>query len=122
MDLRSTTTTNGRLTSTFGAVPDVPVTSFKVDLPIGPHSALATRANLCAKPLALDAKFARHNGASTSAKVPIEMTDCGLKVIVAQGQGPHRDADDPGAERRQAQRQRRRAARGASAPRRPRAS
>jgi hypothetical protein len=48
---------------------------------MGPHSALATRANLCAKALSLDVKFAGQSGASSRAKVPIEVTDCGLKVL-----------------------------------------
>ena len=62
--LSGTTTISGRIKSTFETVPDVPVTSFKLDLPAKPHSALATRKNLCAKPLEMDTVMVAQSGAA----------------------------------------------------------
>ncbi len=79
--LSGTTTITGRIKSTFETIPDVPVTSFKIDLPSSPNSALATRKNLCAKPLTLDTVMVAQNGASKNEKIPLEIDDCTLRVV-----------------------------------------
>ena len=43
----NTKITKGITTTNFATTPDVPVTSITVNLPIGPHSALAANGNLC---------------------------------------------------------------------------
>ncbi len=74
-------TIEGRIKTTFQAVPDVPVTSFKLDFPRGPYSVLATRKNLCAKPLTLNTAFVAQSGVKRSAKIPLEIDDCTLRVV-----------------------------------------
>ena len=49
-------------------MPDVPITSFELNLPEGPDSALAANGNLCAKKLVMPTVFAGHNGADHRAK------------------------------------------------------
>ncbi len=71
------------LTSTFAAVPDVPISSFRLDLPKGPHSALSALGNLCTSPLVMPTTITAHNGKRISQNTPIAVPDCGLKVISA---------------------------------------
>jgi len=71
------------LTSTFAAVPDVPISTFRLDLPQGPHSALSALGNLCTSPLVMPTTITGHNGRQISQNTPISVPDCGLKIISA---------------------------------------
>ena len=71
----------GRIKTTFQAVPDVPVTSFKLDLPTGPNSALSTRKNLCATPLTVHTAIVAQNGVTRSERIPLEIDGCTLRVV-----------------------------------------
>jgi uncharacterized repeat protein (TIGR01451 family) len=66
----------GITTSTFKTVPDVPVTSFELALPKGPHSALAANGNLCKHKLVLPTEFVAQNGAVIKQRTPIAVTGC----------------------------------------------
>jgi hypothetical protein len=53
----------GVTSSTFASVPDVPVSSFTLDLPAGPHSALTGAGNLCGQTVTVRRRIAvRHHG------------------------------------------------------------
>jgi hypothetical protein len=67
---------NGITTNTFKAVPDAPFSSFELELPEGPHSALAANANLCASKLALPTEFTAQNGEVFKHATPIKVTGC----------------------------------------------
>ena len=64
-------------TSTFDAVPDVPVSSFELKLPQGVHSVLgAPGGNLCAKTLVMPTTLTAQNGAVLRQHTPLKVTGC----------------------------------------------
>jgi hypothetical protein len=72
------------LTSTFESVPDVPITSFVLDLPRGPHSALAASRGICGGALTMATTIVGQNGARIQRATPIKVTGCGLKILKAR--------------------------------------
>jgi hypothetical protein len=66
----------GITSSTFGAVPDVPVTSFELYLPEGPYSALAANGNLCQKELKMPTEMVAQDGTVIHQSTPIGVTGC----------------------------------------------
>jgi hypothetical protein len=66
----------GITSSTFAAVPDVPVTSFELYLPQGPYSALAANGNLCQKELKMPTELLAQNGTVIRQSTPIGVTGC----------------------------------------------
>jgi hypothetical protein len=70
----------GITSSTFGAVPDVPVTSFELYLPEGPYSALAATGNLCKKKLVMPTEMIGQNGTAIHKSTPIQVTNCKVKA------------------------------------------
>jgi hypothetical protein len=67
----------GVTTSTFAALPDVPVSSFNLTLPMGPHSALAAYGNLCGAPLMMPTTITAQNGAQVKQNTNIFVAGCG---------------------------------------------
>jgi hypothetical protein len=76
------------LTSTFGSVPDLPITRFVLTLPTGPHSALSATKGVCGGPLTMATTITGQNGAQISQATPIAVTGCpasrraGLKLRI----------------------------------------
>jgi hypothetical protein len=66
----------GITSSTFKAVPDVPVSTFDLTLPEGRYSALAANGNLCTSKLAMPTAFVAQNGAEIHESTKIAVTSC----------------------------------------------
>jgi hypothetical protein len=66
----------GTTTSTFASLPDVPVTSFHLKLPTGPHSALDAHGNLCSPPLEMPTTIRAQNGAVLEQRTRIAVKGC----------------------------------------------
>jgi hypothetical protein len=66
----------GITSSTFGSVPDAPISTFDLVLPQGPHSALGAIANLCAKPLRMPTALTGQNGAVIKQVTKIVVSGC----------------------------------------------
>jgi hypothetical protein len=77
IDLSGTITfTATGLNSTFATVPDAPITSFVLDLPTGPHSALSSTTGVCSGPLTMPTTIVGQSGARIEQSTPITVTDC----------------------------------------------
>jgi hypothetical protein len=73
---------NGVTTSTFREVPDVPISSFELKLPTGPHSALAgnlpakAKNSLCGQSLVMPTTITAQNGAVVKQSTKIVVSGC----------------------------------------------
>jgi hypothetical protein len=72
----------GITSSTFKQVPDVPVSTFELNLPQGPFSALGANTDLCAANLAMPTTFHAQNGAMLYQRTPIEVQGCPYALLV----------------------------------------
>jgi hypothetical protein len=72
---------NGITTSNFASIPDVPVSSFTLTLPMGPHSALAAYGNLCAHPLTMPTIITAQNGSQIKQNTRISVAGCGIRIL-----------------------------------------
>ncbi len=66
----------GIVSSTFNAIPDVPVGSFELYLPEGKYSALTVNGDLCTSTLAMPTSFVAQNGAQLKQAAKIAVTGC----------------------------------------------
>jgi hypothetical protein len=71
----------GITTSTFASIPDVPVSSFALTLPAGPHSALASYGNLCSRPLVMPTTITAQSGAQLKLNTRISVLGCGMRIV-----------------------------------------
>ncbi len=78
VDLKASTFISkaGITSSTFGQVPDVPISSFELYLAQGPYSALAANGDLCKSKLTMPTTFTAQNGAVIRQITPISVTGC----------------------------------------------
>jgi hypothetical protein len=75
----------GITSSTFKTVPDVPVGSFELYLPMGPYSALAANGNLCKSALRMPSEFVAQNGAVFKQNTKIAVGGCAKTKKQAKG-------------------------------------
>jgi hypothetical protein len=73
----------GITSSTFKAVPDVPVHTFELTLPEGKYSALAANGNLCTSKLAMPTAFVGQNGAEIHQSTKITVAGCSATLAIA---------------------------------------
>jgi len=78
----------GITTSTFSSVPDVPISSFELSLPQGPHSALTenlpkkTKGNFCSSKLLMPTVITAQNGLQIKQSTKVAITGCPKKAKV----------------------------------------
>jgi hypothetical protein len=71
----------GITTTNFAATPDAPVSSITVNLPTGPHSALAAHGDLCTVRLAMPTTITAQNGAVLKQTTKVGVTGCGVRIV-----------------------------------------
>jgi hypothetical protein len=80
IDLIGSINIKGQITSsTFASIPDAPITSFDLNFPAGPHSALTTNGSLCAKPLVMPTTIVGQNGRRLVRSTKVSVTGCPKK-------------------------------------------
>jgi hypothetical protein len=77
----NTSIKHGITSSTFAAIPDVPVSSFALSLPVGAHSVLTANGSLCAKPLAMPTTIVAQSGAQLKQNTKISVAGCGVRIV-----------------------------------------
>jgi hypothetical protein len=77
----NTNIVHGITSSTFAAIPDVPVSSFTLNLPVGPNSILAAHGDLCTAALKMPTTILAQNGAQTKQQTRISVSSCGVRVL-----------------------------------------
>jgi hypothetical protein len=77
----------GITTSTFESLPDVPISSVEVDLPMGPYSALATDGRLCHAGLVAPTTIIAQSGATVTQNTAISVAGCPIELISHKRRG-----------------------------------
>jgi len=72
---------NAITTTSFATLPDVPVSSITVNLPIGGHSALAGNGNLCASSLVMPTTITGQNGFQVKQNTKMSVLGCGVRIV-----------------------------------------
>lgn len=71
-----TSVSHGRLVTTFGSIPDQPITTFTLNIDGGKRGIIAATRDLCAGRLKASARFAGHNGKTAPTRTPAITTAC----------------------------------------------
>jgi hypothetical protein len=71
----------GITSSSFATIPDVPVTSFSLNLPTGPHSALGAPSSLCSRPLVMPTTITAQSGAQIKQNTKVSVAGCPIKIV-----------------------------------------
>jgi hypothetical protein len=77
----NTKITKGVTSTNFAAIPDVPVTSFVLTLPVGEHSALTAIGSLCTKALTVPTTIDAQSGARLVQKTKISVSSCPVQIV-----------------------------------------
>lgn len=77
----NTNISKGITHTTFATLPDVPVSSFELNLPTGPHSALAANGSFCKHKMYLPMSIVGQNGKTVKQKTRIHVAGCPVRVI-----------------------------------------
>lgn len=77
----------GITSATFAAIPDAPISSFALDLPVGPHSALTANSNLCTTRLIAPTTIVAQSGAQVKQSTRISVGGCGIRILSAHVRG-----------------------------------
>jgi hypothetical protein len=86
--LTGNTNIKGGITSTtFAQIPDVPVSSFALNLPVGPNSALTSVGNLCTKKLFMPTTITAQSGATFKQETRITVGGCGVRILSSRVRG-----------------------------------
>ena len=76
----NTKITKGITTTNFATLPDVPVSSVTVNLPIGSHSAVTANGSLCINPLVMPTTLIGQNGFKVTQKTNIAVSGCPVRI------------------------------------------
>lgn len=69
-------------TTTFTALPDIPISAFELNLPAGPQSALAANGSLCSSGLSAPTEITAQNGAVINQATKLTVSGCPKKTTV----------------------------------------
>ncbi len=76
----NTNITKGVTTTTFAMLPDVPVSSVTVNLPIGSHSAVTANGSLCINTLAMPTTLIGQNGFKVKVNTKVAVAACPVRI------------------------------------------
>jgi hypothetical protein len=77
----------GITTSTFASIPDIPVSSFSLDLPMASNSVLSAYGHLCLRPLMMPTTITAQSGAQIKQDTRISVSGCGVRILSRRVKG-----------------------------------
>jgi hypothetical protein len=77
----NTKISKGVTTSTFASLPDVPISSFALNLPTGPYSLVTANGSLCSAPLVMPTSIVSQSGVQIRRETDISVAGCAVRII-----------------------------------------